>query len=84
MAVRVRVIPRAGGVAVGGTRDGRLLIRVSAPPVGGAANRAAVAALAQALGLRGRDVRLERGATSRDKVLSVPATARDALGRAMK
>ena len=78
------MIPRAGGVAVGGTRDGRLLVGVSAPPVGGAANRAVVAALARALGLRARDVRLERGATSRDKVLSVPAAAQEALGRAMK
>ena len=84
VSLPIRVIPRARSDAVVGAREGRLVVRVSAPPVQGAANRAAIALVAGALGLRERDVRLERGAGSRDKVLSVPASARGLLERAMK
>jgi uncharacterized protein YggU (UPF0235/DUF167 family) len=62
----------------------RLVVRVSAPPVDGAANRAAIALVAAALGLRPADVRIERGATSRDKLVSLPASARQALASLMK
>jgi uncharacterized protein YggU (UPF0235/DUF167 family) len=77
--VPIRVIPRARERHVGGQRDGRLLVRVTAPPVGGAANRAVEVAVAGALGVRPRDVRIEGGVTSRDKVLSVPAAAERVL-----
>ena len=82
--VAVRVIPRAQAERVGGQRAGRLVVRVSAAPAEGAANRAAQAALAAALGLRVADIRIERGATTRDKVVSVPASARPALAGLMK
>jgi hypothetical protein len=65
-------------------RAGRLLLRVTAAPESGAANRAAAALLASALRLRAAEVRLERGSTSRDKTLSVPASARDVLERLLK
>jgi uncharacterized protein YggU (UPF0235/DUF167 family) len=84
LLVPVRVIPRAQTVRVGGQRGGRLAVRVTAAPAEGAANRAAQAALAAALGLRPADVRIERGATSRDKVVSLPASARLALAGLMK
>jgi uncharacterized protein YggU (UPF0235/DUF167 family) len=74
-SVPVRVIPRSRSDRVDGMRSGRLVLRVAAPPEEGAANRAAVALLASALGARAADVRLERGSTSRDKTFSVPATA---------
>ena len=44
----------------------------------------AQALLATALGLRAADVQLERGSTSRDKTLSIPATARGPLERLLK
>jgi hypothetical protein len=84
VSVPVRVIPRARSDRVDVARAGRLILRVSAAPEGGAANRAAQALLATALGLRAADVRLERGSTSRDKTLSVPAPARAALERLLK
>jgi len=84
LSVPVRVIPRSRNERVDPVRDGRIVLRVAAPPESGAANRAALALLAAALGLRTADVQLERGSTSRDKTLSVPAAARGPLERLLK
>ena len=84
VTVAVRVIPRSRGERIDAPRDGRLVLRVVAPPESGAANRAAQALLAAALGLRSADVRLERGSTSRDKVFSIPTHARGALAALFK
>jgi hypothetical protein len=75
----VVVIPRAARTAVGGRRGGALVVRVSAPPVEGAANEAVVEAVARALGLPRGAVAIERGQRGRRKVLSAPAGARAAL-----
>jgi uncharacterized protein YggU (UPF0235/DUF167 family) len=80
----VRVTPRASANAVGGERDGALLVRVTAAAAEGAANAAAVRALARALGVAPSEVRIERGATSRSKVVSVPAAAEAGLLRVVK
>jgi uncharacterized protein YggU (UPF0235/DUF167 family) len=80
----VRVTPRASADAVGGDRDGALLVRVTAPPVEGAANDAVVAVLAKALRIAPGAVRIERGAGARTKLVSVPAEAEAALLRVVK
>lgn len=69
----VRVVPRASRNEVAGSRDGALLVRVTAPPVEGAANDALVALLARAIGIAPSDVGIERGGRARRKVVSVPA-----------
>lgn len=56
---------------MGGAHAGALVVAVAARAVDGAATRAALAALAEAFGVRQRDVRLVTGATSRDKVIEV-------------
>lgn len=72
-AVRValRVRPGAGRTAVGGSYRDALVVRVAAPAVDGRATEAALRALAAALGVRRGEVRLVRGATSRDKVIEI-------------
>lgn len=82
--VEVRVVPRARAERVDGMRAGRLVLRVAAAPVEGAANRAVQGLLARALGIRAAEVRVERGASARDKVLSVPHAAGPALARLLK
>jgi uncharacterized protein YggU (UPF0235/DUF167 family) len=67
----LRVVPRASRTAIEGVRDGRLLVRVTAPPVDRAANDAVVAALADALDLPRRNIRLVSGATGRNKIVEV-------------
>jgi hypothetical protein len=69
--VDVRVIPRAKKTAFAGTRDGVLLIRVSAPPVEGAANDAVVAFLAEHLHIPRRDIRIVSGERSRHKRIEI-------------
>ena len=73
VAVRleVRVIPRAPRTAIDGIRDGRVVVRVTAPPVDDAANDAVVAVLAEALDLPRRAIRIVSGATARNKTVAI-------------
>ena len=71
----VRVQPRASQSAIVGIHGDALKIRLSAPPVDGAANDALVDALAGALGVPRRAVRIVAGATSRGKVVEVDGGA---------
>ena len=67
----VRVQPRASKTELAGLHGGALKVRVAAPPVDDAANRALVAFLAECLGVAKRAVRIVAGETSRTKVLEV-------------
>ena len=69
--VPVRVKPGAPRAHVGGERGGRLVVAVTARAVDGKATEAALAAVAQAFGVRRRHVRLVTGVTSRDKVVEI-------------
>jgi uncharacterized protein YggU (UPF0235/DUF167 family) len=80
----IRVTPRASANAVGGERDGALLVRVSAPPVDGQANDTVVEVVAKALDLPRSAVRLQRGAAARTKRVSVPLAAEAAVRRLAK
>ncbi len=50
--------------------DGVLRVRVTAPPVDGAANEALLRLLADRLGVPRRDLRLVSGASARQKVVA--------------
>ena len=67
MELDVRVIPRAARDELAGTREGRLLVRVTAPPVDGRANAAVCALLASVAGVPKGAVSVVRGESSRDK-----------------
>lgn len=71
LTMAVRVTPRARQTAVTPDGQGGLKVRVTAPPAGGQANEAVVAAVADWLGLRRSQVRLVRGAGSRQKILEL-------------
>lgn len=75
----VRLIPRASRAALAGVRDGALVVRVTAAPVDNAANRALTDLLGKALRIGATSVRIESGATSSRKRLSVPAHAAERL-----
>lgn len=63
--VRVWTVPRAAKTEIKGWHDGRVKIRVLAPPEAGRANQQVSRALADRLGV---PVELVSGATARDKV----------------
>lgn len=69
--VSIRVKPGAARPRVGGTHGGVLVVAVKERAVDGRATEAALAALADAVGVRRRDVRLITGRTSRTKVVEV-------------
>ena len=73
--VAVRVIPRASRNAIVGVRRGALCVRLQAPPVDGAANRALIRFLGKQLGVPPRAVSLVRGDTGRDKLLRIEGVA---------
>jgi uncharacterized protein (TIGR00251 family) len=65
--LRVHVQPRASRNEVVGWREGALAVRLTAPPVDGAANKACRDFLAETLGVRRADVELVSGEKSREK-----------------
>lgn len=81
----VRVTPRASRTGYDGVTNGRLRIRLQAPPVDGRANAALRAFVAESCALPRARVTLERGEGSRDKTLrlhgleSMPEALRDAV-----
>lgn len=80
--MRVRVQPRARKNEIGGERNGALLVRVTAPPVDGKANKAVCRLLAKAAGVPPSRVSVERGDSGRDKLVRIAgASAADVAVR---
>ena len=76
----VRLTPRAarnGIDRIATDADGRpvLKLRLTAPPVEGAANEALIAWLARSLGLRKADITIRSGETGRTKMLELAGDA---------
>lgn len=71
MRITIKVRPGSARAGVGGEQDGALVVRVSARPVDGKATEAALAAVADAFGVRRHAVTLVTGASSRTKVIDV-------------
>jgi uncharacterized protein (TIGR00251 family) len=69
--IDVRVIPRASRSAIAGARDGSLLVRLTAPPVEGAANAELVCLIAEVLEVPKRAVAVVSGERSRQKRIKV-------------
>lgn len=72
--IEIRVMPRAPRNGLDGVRDGRLVVRVTAPPVDSAANEAALGLLARTLGLPRSALRISAGLTHRNKTIDIAAT----------
>ena len=78
----VRVQPGARREAlVGWLKDGTLKLAVVAPPEGGRANRALEALLAEALCLKGRQVKVTRGLSVRSKTVEIEGLTPDEVQR---
>ncbi len=81
MILNVRVIPRAKKTELAGIRPSpdsgvpELVIRVSAPPLEGAANDAVIELLAERLGIPRRNLRIVSGETSRRKRIDITGLA---------
>ena len=77
----VRVIPRAAKSSIAGTRDGALLVRLSAPPVEGAANEELIEVLAKAAAVPKRAITIVSGERSRSKRVAITGITVDDVRR---
>jgi uncharacterized protein (TIGR00251 family) len=73
----VRAKPRASRPGIGAIREGALEVRVSAPPVEGAANDAIVELLATTLDLPRRSIALISGEHGRNKRVRIEGLGPD-------
>jgi uncharacterized protein (TIGR00251 family) len=65
------VQPRASKNELAGLHDGCLKLRITAPPVEGAANEALTRLVAELLGVPRRNVSVVAGSTGRRKILEI-------------
>jgi uncharacterized protein len=79
--LKVRLQPRARRDEIAGERDGRILVRVTAPPVEDRANGALRRLIAKRVGVAKSCVKIVRGQRSRDKSLVVEGIDGEAARR---
>jgi uncharacterized protein (TIGR00251 family) len=82
--VDVRIIPRARTTEISGIRDDALLVRISAPPVEGAANEALTAFLADLFGVARRAVQIVSGGKSRKKRVAIAGVTAESVRSILK
>ncbi len=70
-SLRIRLTPRAARNEIVRWEAGVLSVRVTAPPVDGAANEALIELLADGLKIRKTDIQIRSGASSREKLLTI-------------
>jgi uncharacterized protein len=71
IVLTIRVVPRASKPGLAGTRNGEYLIRLSAPPVEGAANAELIQLLSTVLDIPKRNISIVSGERSRTKRVEV-------------
>ncbi len=83
MRINVRVIPRSSKNSIE-WEEGTLKVRLTAPPVDGAANEALLTLLAQRLGLPKRDIHIIQGAAGRHKTIEITGMTSQAIEQKIK
>ena len=79
LIVDVRVTPRASRSEVVGMQGGMLKVRLTSPPVNGAANEELVKLIAKTFGVPKRDVEIITGQTSKSKRLRISNVSQRSL-----
>ena len=83
-SILVRVVPRSSRNEIGGwDADGHLKVKLTAPPVDGAANEGLVRFLAKKLKVAPGTVSIKSGATSRNKLVKVEGWTDADLARSL-
>jgi len=77
----VRVVPRASRNQIVGVEGGALKIKLTAPPVEGAANAALIEFVAEWLGVRRGAVSIVSGDRARNKLVQVKGMTREQVLR---
>ena len=69
--IKINVVPRSSRNQIVGEEAGVYKIKLTAPPVEGAANKALIGLLSKKLGLPKKDLQIISGSKSRVKIVSV-------------
>jgi uncharacterized protein len=77
--IRIKAVPGASRNGIAGILGDRLKVRISAPPEGGKANAAICALLARTLSVKPRDVTIQTGLSSAEKVVFVAGATVDEI-----
>ena len=77
----IRVQPRASDSRIAGVHGDSLKVRLTAPPVDGAANAALIELLAEVLGVSRQLVQIAAGQHSRNKVVEVAGLSVESVQR---
>ena len=67
----IQVIPHASRAEIAGVQEGAFKVKVTAPPVEGAANEACIKLLSKELGLKKSQMEIFSGAKSRKKTVMI-------------
>lgn len=79
ITLQVRVQPNAPRDEVSGVFDGRLRIRLTSPPVEGAANKACIRFLSKRLGIAKTRISILSGEHNRNKVIGIRGVKAEGL-----
>ncbi|MEW5746581.1 MAG: DUF167 domain-containing protein [Nitrospirota bacterium] len=74
--IEVKVVPRSSRREVVGTVDGVLKVKLTAPPVGGAANEQLVELLAETYKVKKGDIMIVKGAAATRKTVKITGVSR--------
>ena len=80
-SVSILVQPNAGRNEVVGFEDGALRVKIAAPPVKGRANRELVDFLSKRLGVSKGSITIEKGLTSRKKLIAIEGLSQDEIAK---
>lgn len=81
VTLSLRIQPRASKNGISRMEDGSLKIRLTAPPVDGAANEALIAYLAKALAVSKSSVEILSGHTGREKRVRINGVSEEDMER---
>jgi len=71
LCIRLHVQPRAKHSEIAGIHNGALKLKLTAPPVDDAANRAVIEHFASLLGIPKSSIQITSGLKSREKILQI-------------
>ena len=80
----VRVQPRASQSAIVGEIDGALKVRLTAPPVDGAANEELVRFLSKLFDIPRQNIMIVSGATAKNKIIRITGLTAEAFLKAVQ
>lgn len=71
IVIEVKVEPRSSVQGITGVIDTVLKVKLTAPPVGGAANEQLIEILSEETGIRKSDIKIVRGLSSKNKLVEI-------------